>query len=235
MSFQLTVFQANFEQTISGFASLADYEVRVKLLAQIVRSELLNLRRGTAHTKTRSEVSGGGKKPWRQKGTGRARHGSIRSPLWVGGGIVHGPRSFASGGVNWSCKINKSARLSGLKSILKNRLEEGCVCVFPEDFNYPKTKEAAALFAEYNQKKQTNNKQHLVLYTTSDKEKLRGLLNLDGLKMMNVANLRIYRLVQARNLILTPAAKDFLENRIREKSSTQVSREEADPKLEKSV
>ena len=92
---------------------------------QVVVAYEANRRAGTAHTKTRAEVSGGGRKPWRQKGTGRARHGSIRSPLWVGGGVTFGPRSSR----NYQQKINKSVKEQALKAIQALGLDFGAVDV----------------------------------------------------------------------------------------------------------
>jgi large subunit ribosomal protein L4 len=91
------------------------------LVHQVVQSMLSNQRAGTAHTKNRGEVRGGGKKPWKQKGTGRARHGSIRSPLWVGGGVAHGPRSEK----NYARKINRKEKRHALYSVLSRKLREG--------------------------------------------------------------------------------------------------------------
>jgi large subunit ribosomal protein L4 len=99
-----------------------------------------NARQVTAHAKDRGEVSGGGKKPWRQKGTGRARHGSTRSPIWVGGGAAHGPKKEK----NYSQKINKKARTLALFTVLSKKMRDGEI-VFVEDFSFAKnkTKEAA--------------------------------------------------------------------------------------------
>src|SRR3990167_1698184 len=91
------------------------------LIHQVVESTRSSRRRGTAKTKDRSEVSGGGKKPWRQKGTGRARHGSIRSPIWVGGGVAHGPLSEK----NYSRKINKKAKKKALFMVLARKNADG--------------------------------------------------------------------------------------------------------------
>ncbi len=91
------------------------------LVHQVATSMASSARAGTAHTKTRGEVRGGGKKPWRQKGTGRARHGSIRSPLWVGGGVAHGPRSDK----NYERKINKKMKRAALFSVLSAKLRDG--------------------------------------------------------------------------------------------------------------
>lgn len=111
------------------------------LVYQTVQVMEGNARTPVAHTKDRGEVRGGGKKPWRQKGTGRARHGSIRSPIWKGGGVTHGPRNEKI----FARKINKKARAKALFTVLSAKLAEGKI-LFIEDFGFstPKTKEALA-------------------------------------------------------------------------------------------
>ena len=109
------------------------------LVHEVVRLMNLNSRTNVAHTKTRGEVRGGGKKPWQQKGTGRARHGSTRSPIWVGGGVAHGPRNEK----NFSRKINKKARTRALHAILSRKFKEGQVMFLDGlSFAAPKAKEA---------------------------------------------------------------------------------------------
>jgi large subunit ribosomal protein L4 len=109
------------------------------LVHQVATSMLSSARAGTAHTKTRGEVRGGGKKPWRQKGTGRARHGSTRSPLWVGGGVAHGPRSER----DYARKVNKQMKHKALATVLSAKLRDGEI-VFLSGIAIPeiKTKEA---------------------------------------------------------------------------------------------
>lgn len=110
------------------------------LVHQVVVGMQANKRAGTAHTKDRSDVSGGGKKPWKQKGTGRARHGSTRSPIWVGGGITFGPRNDK----DYSKKINKKMRVKALFTILSRKLaDENVLFVDSMTFDAIKTKEAA--------------------------------------------------------------------------------------------
>lgn len=112
------------------------------LVHEIVRLMNSNSRSNIAHTKTRGEVRGGGKKPWKQKGTGRARHGSTRSPIWVGGGIAHGPRKDK----NYDRKINKKAKTKALFSILSKKFKEGEI-LFIDEMNIatPKTKDAKSI------------------------------------------------------------------------------------------
>ncbi len=111
------------------------------LVHQVIVSMTSSMRHSIAHTKTRGEVSGGGKKPWQQKGTGRARHGSTRSPIWVGGGIAHGPRSEK----NYDRKINKKAKTKALFTILSKKYRDGEILfVNSLSFTTPKAKDAKA-------------------------------------------------------------------------------------------
>ena len=112
------------------------------LVHEIVRLMNSNSRHAIAHTKTRGEVRGGGKKPWQQKGTGRARHGSTRSPIWVGGGVAHGPRNDK----NFTRKINKKARGVALLTILSKKFREGEILFLDTvKIGAPKSKDAKAI------------------------------------------------------------------------------------------
>lgn len=114
------------------------------LVHEVVRLMNSNSRSAIANTKTRGEVRGGGKKPWKQKGTGRARHGSRRSPIWVGGGIAHGPRADK----NFSRKINRKARIKALNTILSRKFKDGEI-LFLDSVNIaaPKSKDAKTILA----------------------------------------------------------------------------------------
>lgn len=109
------------------------------LVHEVVRLMNSNARTPVAHTKTRGEVRGGGKKPWKQKGTGRARHGSTRSPIWVGGGVAHGPRNEK----NFERKINKKVKAKALLTILSKKFKEGEILMLDGiNFGAPKASEA---------------------------------------------------------------------------------------------
>ena len=127
-------------------ADVFGIEPNLDVLHQVVTAQLAGARRGTASTKTRAEVRGGGRKPWRQKGLGRARHGSIRSPMWVGGGIAHGPkpRSYAQ-------RTPKKMKRLALRSALSARASEEAVLVVDDiDWAAPKTKQAVGLLDGMN-------------------------------------------------------------------------------------
>ncbi len=112
-----------------------------ELVHQVATSMMSNARAATAHTKDRGEVSGGGKKPWKQKGTGRARHGSSRSPIWVGGGIAHGPRNDKS----YTKKINAKMKVKAFYTVLSQKLRDGEI-LFVESFETKKTKDSEVIF-----------------------------------------------------------------------------------------
>jgi len=118
-------------------AEIFEQELNNDLVHQVVVSMMSNQRQNTAHTKDRSEVRGGGRKPWKQKGTGRARHGSRRSPIWVGGGITFGPRNER----NFKKKINKKMKNNALFQVLSQKLRDGEI-IFVESLSFeePKTK-----------------------------------------------------------------------------------------------
>ena len=114
------------------------------LVQQVVIGMQANARTPVAHTKTRGEVRGGGKKPWKQKGTGRARHGSTRSPIWVGGGVAHGPRNDK----DYSKKINKKMRVKALYTVLSRKVKDGEVIFIDSlDFATPKSAQAKEILA----------------------------------------------------------------------------------------
>jgi large subunit ribosomal protein L4 len=209
MSLTITIFNEKLDKKNDAFLSLEDFTLKPKLLSQVVRAELSNVRVSRAHAKIRSEVSGGGKKPWKQKGTGRARHGSSRSPIWVGGGTTHGPRNVR----NWHLKINKSARISSLKTILKDRLIDNSVFELAKGFDFPKTSQSIELLQNLEKKTGNKIKQTILLYTSAEKPNLRGFVNA-GIFLLNASNIKIYKIVAHKNVVLTAGARELLEERV---------------------
>lgn len=165
------------------------YETVVMLLA--------NRRRGTHDTKTRAEVSGGGRKPWRQKGTGRARHGSIRSPIWRGGGIVFGPHPR-----DYSYKLPKKMRRLAMKFALSEKLRAGELVVIDEfTLPAPKTKEALKFLARFG----ATDGALLVDAAPSREIKL-AVANIQGVKFLPVTNLNVYEVLRYPKLLITKEA-----------------------------
>jgi len=125
-------------------SDLFEVKINPDLVYQVVITQMANQRQGNAHTKDRGEVSGGGKKPWRQKGTGRARHASNRSPIWRHGGVVFGPRNDKI----YGGKINKKMRRKALAMVLSAKLASDLLIVIDDlSLNQPKTKEMAAIIS----------------------------------------------------------------------------------------
>lgn len=132
--------QADNQESITIPDQIVNQSINERFIAQVIRGLQANRRQDTVQTKTRGEVSGGGRKPWRQKGTGRARQGSIRAPQWVGGGIVFGPRKNR----HHTLKVNQSARKKAKLLLLIDKIKHQAVTVikFLPDFNPPKTQSA---------------------------------------------------------------------------------------------
>ena len=175
-------------------------EVNAAVLHQVMTAQLAAARSGTASTKTRSEVRGGGQKPWRQKGTGRARHGSIRSPMWVGGGTVFGPKPrHHSGGTN------RKLRRAALRSAIASKVGEGRVWVL-EGFADSKTKMAAACLKAAG----VSGRKLFVLDPESEQDRLvdRAFRNLDDLAFALYGSLSTYDVLVADAVVFTPSALD---------------------------
>lgn len=173
-----------------------------QVLYDVVNAQRAALRQGTAKTKTRSEVRGGGRKPWRQKGTGRARHGSIRSPQWRGGGVVFGPipRSYA-------VKVNQKVKQLALKSALSHIASENILVLVDNlTVTEPKTK----LFAEImnNLKLERNT---LVLVDSMDKNLLLAANNLPNVLVREVSQASVYEILKVQHVLLTEGAVKYYE------------------------
>ena len=180
------------------------------LIAQAVRVYLANQRQGNASTKTRSEVTGSRKKVWRQKGTGRARHGSITGPIFVGGGITFGPRPH-----DFSLEMPKRMKKAALHSALSEKLSEGKVTILDGEFT-GKTKQIAQALKSlgFADKKGKANK---VLFIMGEEANVRkGAFNIGGLTVQTTSNLGIYPVVICKNIVIT---KSSIENFVSKKKT----------------
>lgn len=179
-------------------------KTRPYLLQQAVQMQRSSRRAGTASTKTRGLVRGGGKKPWRQKGTGRARAGSIRSPLWVGGGTIFGPLPK-----DYSYRLPKRARREALLSALSLKKRDGKIIVVEKlEIEEPKTKLMRKLIEGLQVKSAL-----LVIHQPDEKIE-RSTRNLPLVKVLRLEGLNVYDLLRYEHLILTEASLRALEERL---------------------
>lgn len=223
---KLNIYNQKAEAKGQKEVSDAIFAVKINtgLINEAIVAQMANERQVLAHTKTRSEVRGGGKKPWRQKGTGRARAGSSRSPLWIGGGIIFGPNSDR----NFSKKINKKAKRKAMFMILSDRAANDGLAVM-DDMTLAgyKTKAINEIFTNLEEKvfkvfKTADNKKKdknvrttgrsiLLINDAKDDKVVKSGRNLEGVKIINLENINIVDLLNCKNLIVTDKAIDKLE------------------------
>lgn len=174
------------------------------LVHQSVRAEQAARRRGTAATRTRGMVSGGGAKPWRQKGTGRARAGSSRSPVWTGGGVVFGPQPRS-----YTFKINRKERRAALRSALSLHASRGSIALFdPSAFPEPKTKQARTLLQGWEQPQPT-----LIVLCEEDRAAALSFRNLRRVAVLRHEDVGVSDLLRAASLLLSQRALEALTQR----------------------
>lgn len=175
-------------------AEVFGIEPNLDVLHQVVTAQLAAARAGTASTKTRSEVRGGGRKPWRQKGLGRARHGSIRSPQWSGGGIAHGPKPR-----DYTQRTPKKMKRLALRSALSARASEKAVVVVEEiDWASPKTKQAVGLLEAMGLRGKT-----LLVISQLDTVAGKSFRNLFDVRIVEPGHLTPYDVLWSDNVVFT--------------------------------
>ncbi|MBI1766663.1 MAG: 50S ribosomal protein L4 [Acidobacteria bacterium] len=194
-----TVGQIELSDDVFGVA------LNEALIHDAVKNYQTNQRQGTVATKTRGNVSGSGKKLWKQKGTGRARIASLRSPLWKGGGNVHGPQPR-----DWTTEMPKKMKRGALKSALSERLREGNLVVV-EEFNLSdhKTKSFLSVAQGFGWGKKT-----LIVETVAAKNLVLASRNVPDVKVANDANVNIYDVIYHEQLVFTKAAIEALQEKL---------------------
>jgi len=180
-----------------------DIEVKEHLFYDVVRMQQAKKRSGSASTKGRAEVRGGGKKPYRQKGTGRARAGSSRSPLWVGGGVIFGPKPR-----DFSFKVTKKVRKIALKSALTKKLQEDKLIIIDE-LKIPEIK--TKLFVEILEKLGCANKMTLIVVPEKDKNLELSSRNIRAVKILPAQGLNVFDVLKYDTLVVTRPAVELIE------------------------
>lgn len=194
--------KANEVGTIELNDALFNAEYNESVIHQAVVQRLANERQGTKSTLTRSEVRGGGAKPWRQKGTGRARQGSIRSPQWVKGGVVFAPKSR-----DFSKKMNAKAKAVALLSALSQKIRDDEV-IFVDEIKVaaPKTKEMAAFLKAFNLEKTV-----LLVMDNNDEAVLRASANIEKISTIAANQINTYDVVKNAKLVISKQAVQQIE------------------------
>lgn len=205
-----TVKVRNLKNKEVGEVSLSDAVFGVELNEALIHAAVKNFqangRQGTSATKTRGNVSGSGRKLWKQKGTGRARIASLRSPLWKGGGNVHGPQPR-----DWSYKMPKKMRRGALRSALSERLREGNIIVVDEfGFASPKTKDFIAAVTALGLVENNKRAKTLVVDSLDNANLVLSSRNVEKTKVTNSFGLNIYDIIYHEKLVISKAAVEEL-------------------------
>nr|YP_009399145.1 ribosomal protein L4 [Taenioma perpusillum]ARW68542.1 ribosomal protein L4 [Taenioma perpusillum] len=180
------------------FSINKDVKQQMYIIHKVITNQLNQKRQGSANTKTRSEVKGGGKKPWKQKGTGRARAGSSRSPLWRGGGVIFGPKSKV-----YKSKTNKKERILANRILIYNKIHNiQIIDNLTTNLDQPKTKFILDKLNEYNIKI-NKNKKILIILENNDKNLYLSIRNIKNIELINVHNINVLSLIKAETIILT--------------------------------
>lgn len=190
--------------------SIFGLKINADLLHQVVISLISNKRQVIAHTKGRSEVRGGGKKPWRQKGTGRARHGSTRSPIWKGGGVTFGPSKER----NFKKKINKKMIRKALLMAISSKVKSRQLLVLDDiKLNQTKTKEMAFILKNFSKlfEESRNKPSVLMIMPSLDNDIKRAAQNLPNLNTVEARNINPLLILSSKYLLLMKGALDNLK------------------------
>lgn len=196
----------NFQGEVVGSLELSDAvfgaPIHVPAMHQVVVAHLANARQGTASAKTRGEVSGGGRKPFRQKHTGRARAGSTRSPLWLKGGVAHGPKPR-----DYSQKVNRKVRQLAMRSALSLKATEDRMLILENgDFGTHKTKAMLAFLGKVEA-----TRKPLMVIDETNANIYRSVANIPGAKVIHVDSLNVYDILNHEHLIMTLASAQKLQ------------------------
>ena len=188
--------------TIELNAAVFEQEYNAALIHQVVVAQLANKRQGTKSTLTRAEVRGGGIKPWRKKGTGRARQGSIRAPQWIKGGVVFAPKPR-----DFSQKINQKMKVAALKSALSQKVRDDEIIVINEiKAENGKTKEIATVLKNLKMEKRV-----LLVVGERDELVIRACRNIENVTLINASLINVYDVVANANCIMTKDAIKKIE------------------------
>jgi large subunit ribosomal protein L4 len=183
-------------------AGVFDIEPNMTVMHEVVTAQRASWRQGTSNTLTRGQVSGGGKKPWRQKGTGRARQGTIRAPHWTGGGVVFGPhpRSYAK-------KVNSKVVKLAMRSALSAKLADGELTIVENlQFEKPSTKQAKAMLAAWGLEGRT-----MLVIDSEDVNTYLSFRNLPKVDIITAHMMNTYDFLDNKNLVITEKALEYIE------------------------
>ncbi|HEY9802647.1 MAG TPA: 50S ribosomal protein L4 [Leptolyngbyaceae cyanobacterium] len=183
---------------------VAKEETAVHIVHRALVRQQTNARQGTASTKTRAEVRGGGRKPWRQKGTGRARAGSIRSPLWRGGGVIFGPKPR-----DFNLKMNRKERRLALRTAFVSRAEDLIVVEeFSNELSRPKTKDLVAALTRWGVEPESKT---LLILSEFPENVYLSARNIENLKLIAADQLNVYDLLHADKIVVTTSALEKIQ------------------------